>query len=1145
MSADFVHLHVHTQYSLLDGACRLGDLLAKAASFDMPALAMTDHGNMFGAVHFFERAHAAGIKPIIGIEAYVAPDGMHHRPRGRSSQANHLTLLAADATGYHNLIQISSAAFLEGFHYRPRTDLEFLSSHSGGIIALSGCLRGQVSSHLSSGNHEAAERVVADYRDIFGARSFFIELMDHGIPEQARIRPDLLRLAERMGVGLVATNDCHYVERTDAEAHEVLLCIQTGTSMSDATRMRLPTDQFYFKSPQEMESLFSDVPAALRNTVEIAERCDFRMELGARHFPTFPVPEGFDAPRYLEYLCRLSLAERIPNASPEVEERLAHELEIINSKNYAPYFLIVWDFINFARSRGIPVGPGRGSAAGSLVSYLLHVTELNPLDYDLLFERFLNPARQKPPDIDTDFCYERRGEVIDYVTEKYGASNVAQIITFGTMAARAAVRDVGRALDLPYGDVDKVAKLVPQEIGITLDDALVKEPELAGCYEQDERIKRLIDIARRLEGLPRHASTHAAGVVICGDPITKHVPLFKGSTGDVTTQFDMDSLDKAGLLKMDFLGLKTMTVIDHAVRLIRETTGVDVDVLELPMDDAETYDMLCGARSAGVFQLESSGMKDLLRRIQPREITDIIAVNALFRPGPMRSADEFIGRRRGEKEITYAHPLLEPILRETYGIIIYQEQVLRIAHDIGGFPLSKADLFLRAISKKKHEVMATQREEFVQGAMEKGLDKKTAVGLFELIARFAAYGFPKAHSTAYAVIAYWTAYLKAHYPAEFMAALLSSEMDDTDKVKEYLGEVRAMGLVARPPDVNEGDAAFAVSDGRITYGLAAVKNVGRAAVDAVIAARDEGGPFASIYDFCERVDLQYVNKRVVEGLVKSGAMDGIGDHRAQLMAVLDGAYEAGQQRHRDRSAGQTSFFDMGPSEGAALEFSARAVPDVPMWPAQRMLAFEKEALGLYMSGHPLDRYRDILGASGSMTVGDLARAKDRDEVVIGGLISSLRRKVTRNGDRMASFTLEGLDGEVEVVIFPRSFDELAKHLHNDNLVQVRGTVDKREEIPSISAQSMVALEQVERVQAQSLHVRLRSTLLTDDLLRLFQSVLDSYQGECPVYIHLLDDDGREAVVQAGPQHCVELTEELIQRVEGLLGPHTASFGADR
>lgn len=1134
--ADFVHLHVHTQYSLLDGACRIKELVQKAAEYNMPALGMTDHGNLFGAVDFYQTAESMGVKPIIGCEAYVATVGsrLEKIPRQKGA-TSHLVLFARNQTGYRNLLKLVSAAYLEGFYYFPRMDKEILSRYAEGLICTSACLKGEVARHLRQGNYDAALKSADALSQIFGKGHFYLELMSHGIEDQKIVNEGLIRISRALNLPLVVTNDVHYLEQTQSAAHNALLCIQTQTTLSDPKRMRLSSDQFYFKDAAAMRHEFNWIPEALTNTLEIAEKCNLEMDFSTFHLPKFEPPGGKTKEDYLRDLCADGLKRRYGKVTPEIKARLHHELDVIEKMGFVGYFLIVGDFIRFAKRRHIPVGPGRGSAAGSLVSYLLGITDLDPLKYGLLFERFLNPDRAGMPDIDIDFCYERRGEVIDYVSRKYGEENVAQIITFGTMQARAAIRDVGRVMDAPYGDVDRIAKLVPSELGITLDEALVKEPRLQSLCKEDRSAREIIETAKVLEGLTRHASTHAAGVVIADKPLSEYVPLFKTSDGQITTGFAMNAIAKIGLLKMDFLGLRTLTVISEAVKLIKKTHGVDLDMDTIPLDDTKTYSYLSQANSFGVFQLESAGMRELLKKIRPSEFEDLISILALYRPGPMGSGmlDDFIRRKRGEVKFQYDHPQLEPILKETYGIIVYQEQVMKIAVALAGFSMTQADHLRRAMSKKIPSVMDQMRKDFVDGCQKiSRIDERKANKIFDLIDYFSGYGFNRSHSAAYALITYQTAYLKANYPVEFMCALLNCEKNNTDKVVEYVKEAEAMGIKILPPDVNESLKEFNVIEGRtIRFGLLAVKNVGSTAIDSMVEGRNPG-PYASIYDLCGRVDLRLVNRKVLESLIKCGAMDCFGVFRSQLMSVLDKALELGAKKQKEKASGQVSFFDtVGDAGGFNRE--VETLPDIKEWHKTQVLTFEKEILGFYVSGHPLAHYQTEIKEFTDISTKSLKQAVDGEEVRLVGLIEHVKLTNTRRtNERMAILRLEDIEGEVEVVVFPSVYAKLASYIGEGEVVFLNGRVSLRGDVPKIIAEDMKHIHDVYGA-IKAINVDLSS--LGDQEFRTLKRKLSSFPGKVPVYLRLNTKSHKSVEILVGEDLYVAPNERLMNEIKELVG----------
>lgn len=1127
--SDFIHLHVHTEYSLLDGASRINQLVETAAQLGMPALAITDHGVMYGVMDFYKEARKAGIKPVIGCEVYVAPRSRHDRQPQVDDRQHHLVLLAQNQEGYRNLVKLVSKGFLEGFYYKPRVDKELLAQHAGGLIALSACLAGEVPYFLLQGENEKAVKIAQEYQEIFGRENFFFELQDHGIQEQYRVNRELVALSARLSIPLVATNDVHYVNQDHAKVHDVLLCIQTGKTLQEEDRMRFPTDHFYLKTGDEMDKLFGEIPQALTNSLAIAERCNVEFKFGELHLPNYQLPQGHNAASYLRELCQKGLAERYPIITPEIKERIDYELRIIEEMGYPGYFLIVWDLVHFARQKGIPVGPGRGSAAGSLVAYALGITNIDPLKYDLLFERFLNPERVNMPDIDTDFCFERRGEVIEYLTSKYGEDHVSQIVTFGTMAAKAAVRDVGRVMGFPVAEVDKVAKLIPNELGITIDRALEVSPEFKDLYDSQPKVKELVDTARAIEGMPRHASTHAAGVVIAREELTDYLPVQRMGDGLVTTQFPMGTVEEIGLLKMDILGLRTLTVIGHAVQLIKQTKGVEIDIDQLPLDDAETYSMLSRGESIGVFQLESSGMRNILRNLKPEKFEDLVALVALYRPGPLGSGmvDDFIERKHGAKKIEYKHELLEPILRDTYGVILYQEQVMRIASDLAGFTLGQADLLRRAMGKKKPEIIAAQKENFIKGALEKGISARVADEIFDLMAYFAGYGFNKSHSAAYALVAYQTAFLKAHYPVEYMAALLTSIMGNSDKVPVYIDECRRLGIEILPPDVNESLFDFTVVGDKIRFGLAAVKNVGRGAIQSIISARQEG-PFLSLRDFCQRVDISVVNKRVIESLIRCGAFSSLGIYRARLLHMLDEALEMAQRVQDDRRSGQVSLFDMVPEEKATIE---QEIPQLDEFSHRQILAMEKEILGFYISGHPVADYESQLNLLLDYSLAELSQAKDGETVTIGGVVTKARKSITRRGEVMCYLTIEDTTGTQEILVFPKTYTRYASILEEDMVLVVSGRVSFEEEQIKIFAEEISALPQPTR-HKMVIHLETGNQQISRDKLEKIRQLLEQNKGSTPVYIYF---PRLEKYVICDTRFWVDPTRQLQESLQQLCG----------
>jgi DNA polymerase-3 subunit alpha len=1068
----FVHLHCHTDYSLLDGACDIDQLMKITVEQKMPAVAMTDHGNLFGAVKFYNAARAAGVQPVIGCEVYVSQQG--HKTRSDTDRYNHLVLLCENQDGYRNLIKLVSSAYLDGFYYKPRIDLDLLQQHSKGLIGMSACLRGHIAETILADRYEDARRLAYTYSDLFGAKNFFLEVQDHHLEQDKRLTPDLVRLSAETGLQLVATNDSHYLRKEDARAHEILLCIQTGKMYSDPNRMHWDNPDFYLKSREEMMELFGEIEHALDRTWEIAERCRVSLEKVKEPFPKFEVPAEHSTDTYFEYVARQGFEKRRPRLEAmrtkgflkhdlaEYAERLDREIKMIQKMKFSGYFLIVWDFIRYAKAHGIPVGPGRGSAAGSLVGYAMAITDIDPLQYGLLFERFLNPERVSMPDIDVDFCMNRRGEVIQYVTEKYGREQVAQIITFNTLGARAAIKDVGRVLEMPFADVERVTKLVPTVLNIGLADAIAAEPGFAEARKKDPKVDDVLNVALRLEGLARNCGMHAAGVVISPQPLKELVPLYKTNRDEIVTQFDMNGLDKLGLLKMDFLGLTTLTLIDDALRLIEKRHGVKLVLEDLPLDDQATYEVFCKGFTSGVFQFESPGMRDILRRYQPSRLEDLTALNALYRPGPIQGGmvDDFIERKWGRRAVAYDLPELKELLEETYGVIVYQEQVMQISNRIAGYSLGDADLLRRAMGKKKLEEMVKQRDRFIQGALERGFNQKKVEKIFDLMEQFAGYGFNKSHSAAYAFLAFATAYLKAHYPIDFMAALLTSETGNTSKVVKYINECRDMGIPVLPPDVNASDFSFtpdvtAQGTQAIRFGLGAVKNLGQSAVESIVKGRGTGR-FASLHDFCERVDLTAVNRRAIESLIKAGAMDSLEGTRSQKFAAVDGAMESGQRAQRDRESGQVGLFG---EILAAEEHHTMPLPNVPDWTDKEKLGGEKELLGFWVTGHPLDRYEDKIAELANQNTGTLEGLAKNAEVALCGVLTGVTRKRNKEGKPWAAMTLEDRNGSVEAMCFTTSYERLAPQIVEDTAVLVRALVLPEEGgPPKLSVQDIVALD---------------------------------------------------------------------------------------
>ncbi len=1144
--ADFVHLHVHSEYSLLDGAAQLEGLIQKAKDLEFPAIALTDHGNLFGSVDFFTGCQKAGIKPILGSELYVAPGSRFERSGqdGSYEGASHCTVLVRNQAGHANLMRLVSKAYLEGFYYKPRVDHELLAQHSDGLLVLSGCLNSEVSRLLAAGDEARAKETAGWYQEVFGKEHYFMEVQSHGLDEQRRVTEGTIKIAQAIGAPLCGTNDSHYLGAEHARAHEALLCIQTGTTMSDPNRWRFSTDEFYLKSADEMRAVFKDLPEAYRNTLAVAERCEVDLAFGQFHLPRYQVPDGFTLDSYLEHLAFEGLRGRCGSSPADaVVERLRYELGVISKMGFSGYFLVVWDFIAHARRQGIAVGPGRGSSAGSLVAYCLGITNVDPIRYGLIFERFLNPERISMPDMDIDFADDRRDEVIRYVVERYGADRVAHIITFGTMGAKAVIRDVARVLGFSYGEADRIAKMIPGfPLNITLDESIEKAPALAEQVRREPRVAELWNVAKALEGCTRHASVHASAVVISDEPLMDRVPLYKDpKRPELITGLAMGPIEKLGLLKMDFLGLKTLTVIVDTVRLIREARGIGLDPDLLPLDDAAAYQLLAEAKTFGVFQLESAGMRDALRRLKPQRIEDIIAMVALYRPGPMDLIDEFINRKHGRSPIAYEHPRMERHLQETYGIMVYQEQVMRLAADLAGLTLGEADTLRKAMGKKDRELMAQQREKFIGGCKANKIDARRAEKIWDQIDKFAGYGFNKSHAACYALVAYQTAYFKANYPVEFMAALLTSEMDKTDKIVQYIEESRAMGLRVEPPDVNVSGAQFTVVGEAIHFGLAAIKNVGAAAIESIVRSRVTSGSFTSLEDFCSRADLRLVNRRVLESLVKAGAFDALKTTRAGLLARLDQAMEVGQRRQRDRDEGQASLFDaLGAGPGAVAVLPA--APAVPEWPHEEMLAYEKDVLGFYLSGHPLEQYRDVARRIGALTAAELFARPVAARVLLLGQLSAVTENATKSGNRMAFATLELVDGSVPLTVFPEPYRGSAAALRHRGPVVVRGRTDDSDKGRVVLAEEIrvlddaVAGSRAGDPAAQALACRVRLSAAVDAIdarLTTLRAVCEEHRGRTPLFVHVLLPE--QEVVLRVRDVLVEPDPAMVSKVESLLG----------
>lgn len=1140
----FAHLHVHTEYSLLDGSNKIKEYVEKIKALGMTAGAITDHGVMYGVIDFYKAAREAGINPVLGCEVYVAPGSRLDREMVHGEDRYyHLVLLAENNTGYSNLMKIVSKGFVEGYYYKPRVDMEVLEKYHEGIIALSACLAGEVQRNLVRGMYEEAKEVAYRYERCFGKGNFFLELQDHGIPEQKLVNQQLLRMSQETGIELVATNDVHYTNAEDAEPHDILLCLQTGKKLADEDRMRYEGGQYYVKSEEEMKSLFPYALQALENTQKIADRCHVEIEFGHTKVPHFEVPEGYDSWTYLNKLCHEGLDKRYGADASKYLQKLDDELAVIKNMGYVDYFLIVWDFIHYAREHDIMVGPGRGSAAGSLVSYTTGITDIDPVRYNLIFERFLNPERVSMPDIDVDFCFERRQEVIDYVVEKYGKDCVTQIVTFGTLAARGVIRDVGRVMDLPYNFVDTIAKAIPNELGITIDKALMMNPELRGMYESDESVKKLIDMSRRLEGLPRHTSMHAAGVVISQKPMDEYVPLSRASDGTITTQFTMTTIEELGLLKMDFLGLRTLTVIQNAVRLAEKSSGKKIDMNAIDYNDKKVLDSLGTGKTDGVFQLESAGMKNFMKELKPQSLEDVIAGISLYRPGPMDFIPAYIKGKDHPESITYDCPELEPILAPTYGCIVYQEQVMQIVRDLAGYTWGRSDLVRRAMSKKKGKVMEQERKNFVYGNPEenvpgciaRGIDEKVANKIYDNMIDFAKYAFNKSHAAAYAVVAYQTAYLKYYYPVEFMAALMTSVLDNTSKVSEYIYTCRQMGIAILPPDINEGEGGFSVSGQAIRYGLSAIKSIGRPVIDAIVEERKIRGPFTTLKDFITRLSGREVNKRTIENFIKAGALDGLEGNRRQKMMIYGSLLDALNQEKKTTMAGQMTLFDIAPEEDKA-EYEIR-LPDVEEYDKEVLLGFEKEVLGIYISGHPLEEYMERLKKNTNAVTTDFVldeetgtlKVSDGTKVRIGGMITDKVIKYTKNNKAMAFITLEDLVGTVEIIIFPKDYERYAKYLENDAKVFVEGRVTAEEDRNGkLICEKIISFDEVKR-----------------ELWLQFSSKSDFEEKEGALYGKMMDADGSEHVViylaaekqmkRLPENRNVAITKELLEDLGNFLG----------
>ena len=1137
---EFTHLHVHTEYSLLDGSCKIKELAERVKELGMDSIAITDHGVMYGVIDFYRAMKEQGIKPIIGCEVYVAPGSRFDREPGQQdNRYNHLVLLAENNTGYSNLMKIVSKGFTEGFYYKPRVDYEVLEKYHEGIIALSACLAGEIPRYLTMGLYDEAKEIALNFRKMFGEDNFFLELQDHGIPQQKAVNQQLIRMSKETGIKLVATNDVHYINEEDSVPHDILLCIQTGKKVQDEDRMRYEGGQFYLKSAAEMAKLFPYALEALKNTHDIAERCNVEIEFGVRKLPKYDVPEGYDAWSYINHLCNEGYKKRYGEGNDELRERLDYELKVINGMGFVDYFLIVWDFINYAKVNGIMVGPGRGSAAGSIVAYCLEITDIDPIKYNLIFERFLNPERVSMPDIDVDFCYERRQEVIDYVTRKYGEEQVAQIVTFGTLKAKGVVRDVGRVLDMPYSLPDSIAKMIPNELGMTIDAALKMNSELRSMYETDPDIHELIDMSRKLEGLPRHTSMHAAGVVICQQPVEEYVPLSKSADGPIVTQYIMTTLEELGLLKMDFLGLRTLTVIRDAVNLVEMTEHIKLDINHIDYDDKKVLEYIGTGKTEGIFQLESPGMKNFMKELKPDSIEDLIAGLSLYRPGPMDFIPKYLKGKNNHDSITYDCPQMEPILKPTYGCIVYQEQVMQIVRDLAGYTWGRSDEVRRAMSKKKQYVMERERnnfiygneEEGVKGCINNGIDESVAGKIYDEMMDFAKYAFNKSHAAAYAVVSYQTAYLKYYYPVEFMAAIMTSVIDNPGKVTAYVNTCRSMGIKILPPDINEGISGFSVSEGNIRYGLSAIKSVGKNVIDAIVEERERNGKFTSLKDFVDRLTGKEVNKRTVESLIKAGALDSLGGNRKQYMLIYADVIDSVNNERKHAVSGQISFFDLMPQEEkSAFEIT---LPNVEEYDKQTLLMFEKEVIGSYVSGHPLDEYVEKMQRQVTARSMDFVRDEEGNtgiesekNAILGGIITNVNTKITKRGQYMAFITLEDLYGTVEIVVFPKVYDRCRAFLKEDSKVYVLGRTD----IPDEGDGKLIADRIVDfNEMVKQLHIQYANM---DEYMANYKELAEFSEthGEDSVIVYLKEEKQRKiAFTQCNLREKMTKIDELIEK----------------
>jgi len=1139
----FIHLHNHSDYSILDGAITIDKMVQAAVNMEMPGIALTDHGNMFGAVEFYQKATAAGIKPIIGQEFYMAPGSRHIKQKqsGDGESAYHLLLLAENFEGYKNLVKLSSIGYTEGFYYKPRIDWEVLQQHSRGLICGSACIGGQIPVNILRGRPKEAREVAGRFKELFGPERFYLEMQNHGLEEQAIVNRELVSISGEMSIPLIATNDAHYMKREDAFSHEVLLCIQTGKTLNDENRMKFATQEFYLKSTREMEQLFTDYPDALYNTHRIYEMVDCQIPLGNAILPHFEVPDGFNLDTYLAHLVHKGAEMRFGAPVPEkVRQRNEYELSVITSMQFSGYFLIVWDFINYARSKGIPVGPGRGSAAGSMVSYCLEITDLDPLRYNLLFERFLNPDRNEMPDMDIDFCAIRREEVIDYVKEKYGDDRVSQIITFNRMKAKAVIKDVARVLDIPFQEANKISKLITTD---TLEEALKTSKEFQNLCKQDEIGKQLIDISLTLEGLARSAGKHAAGVVISRDPLTEYVPLYKDPReGSISSQYEKGTLEAAGLVKMDFLGLKNLTIIDRCLKFIREEKGIDIDITQIPLDDPKTFELLQTADTRGVFQLESGGMQNILRKLSPTTFEEIIAIVALYRPGPLDSGmvDEFIRRKHNPEEVSYLHESLEEILKDTLGVIVYQEQVMLISQVMGGFSLPEADKLRKAMSKKEMEIIDQMETTFSRGAVEQKIDKKVATEIYDMMRNFGRYGFNKSHSAAYALVSYQTAYLKAHYPVEYMTALLSSQPDNTVEVVKYYTDCKSNGITVLPPNVNSSVGNFSIENGSIRFGMSAIKGIGSKVIDSIVEAREKKGPFANLADFLERVPSNVLNRGAFEALIKSGALDSLHKNRAQLFFSIESMIEDARRLHQDRATGQCNLFSFnGSDSNSRMDIELVKAGE---WPDSELLLKEKDALGLYISGHPLSKYADEISKFACTPVIDLEGKLDKAQASMVGVISNLQVKNSKKGKRFATGTIEDLTGSIEALFFPKTYAQYESIIHSEEPVYVQGTMKKEEGTsPGIIVDQIQPLRQMRARLISELHITINPVGTDENVLTSIKNLLKQYHGDCPVYFHVKLKKDHEEVVKAHPLYHIMPNEVIIRQLSEIVGQESIQY----